>query len=144
MSDEYTRVGEPWLITEDAQLIQEYNTEKMSLMQIAKIHKRRPGGISSRLKRLNLVQDDNCIRGNEEYQQSDLYKELWKEKLEKREARREERKVKKENMRPTNKVMESIREKTELSELKKDVKEIKESLNKLMEMIQAIYEFESE
>ena len=144
MSDEYTRVGEPWLASEDAELIQEYNTEKMTLIQIAKIHKRRPGGISSRLKHLNLVQDKRCIRGVEEYQQSDLYKELCKEEVERREARHQETKEKKENTRPTNKVMESIQEKTELSELKKDVKEIKESLNKLMEMIQAIYEFESE
>lgn len=71
---EYNLAGQSWEKTEDDQLIKEYTTDKLDLLEICKIHKRMPGGIVSRLKRLNLIQMKHDTRGYSEYLKSDLYK----------------------------------------------------------------------
>jgi len=52
---EHPRAYEPWLIEEDAQLRKELQ-EGMPVAKIAESHQRRKGAISSRLKKLNLIQ----------------------------------------------------------------------------------------
>ena len=47
--------GKPWSYEEDKQLIKEYTVNKLNLLEICEIHKRNPGGISSRLVRLNII-----------------------------------------------------------------------------------------
>ena len=71
---EYNLAGQPWETAEDKQLIKEYNTDNLTLLEICRIHKRMPGGIMSRLKRLGLVQMKDSARGYDEYLKSDLYK----------------------------------------------------------------------
>jgi hypothetical protein len=48
----------------------------LNLLDICEIHKRKPAGISSRLKMLNLIDMRHDARGYSEYLKSDLYKEL--------------------------------------------------------------------
>ena len=88
---EYNLVGQPWENNEDKQLIKEYNIDQLSLLEICKIHKRLPGGIISRLMRLNIIDMRNKARGYSEYQQSDLYKERCKKNAEARSEKKEEK-----------------------------------------------------
>ena len=74
--EEYNRAGYPWDTIEDEQLIKEYNTDMLAVMELSKIHKRMPGGIVSRLKHLKIITVRNMSRGYREYQQSELYKAI--------------------------------------------------------------------
>jgi len=157
---EYNLAGQPWEKKEDDQLIKEYNINMLNLLDICKIHKRMPGGIVSRLKRLNLIEDKYKIRGYEEYLQSDLYKE----KQEIRKEKRLERKKENNNIcliSQDDSILETniidtttytdrqkvrIQRKqipSDIIELKKDVKQIKENIAKILEMMNALYEFEN-
>ena len=80
---EVDNAGKPWNLSEESQLIKEYTIDKLNLMELSKLHMRMPGGITSRLKKLNLVQMKHMTRGYLEYQQSDLFKDTKKEKKEK-------------------------------------------------------------
>ena len=78
---ELGNAGKPWNLSEESQLIKEYTIDKLSLMEMSKIHKRMPRGIISRLRKLNLNYMEHMVRGYSEFKQSDLFKE--KKKIEK-------------------------------------------------------------
>lgn len=78
---ELGNAGKPWNLSEESQLIKEYTIDKLSLMEMSKIHKRMPRGIISRLRKLNLNYMEHMVRGYSEFKQSDLFTE--KKKLEK-------------------------------------------------------------
>jgi hypothetical protein len=139
---ELNRAGEPWEISEGHQLIKEYNVDKLNLLEICNIHKRMPGGIIARLKRFNLIDKPDNIRGYAEYQQSDLYGDISKYKKEKRLEKKLENKKQKIIAAPAN-VPLSTNNTSDIAELKKDVKEIKESINKILELMNAVYQFET-
>jgi ribonuclease HI len=80
---ELDKAGKPWDKNEESQLIKEYTIDKLTLMELSKLHKRMPGGIRSRLKKLELVPMKHMARGYSEYQQSDLFKDMKIEKKEK-------------------------------------------------------------
>jgi hypothetical protein len=69
----YENMGKYWSAEEDAQLIKEYNIDNLKFSDIIIIHKRLPGGIKARLKKLNLAKNQSEIRGYDEYTKSDLY-----------------------------------------------------------------------
>jgi hypothetical protein len=73
--------GKPWSPQEDEQLIKEYTNDKLGLLRLCEIHKRNPGGITSRLKRLNLINIRQEARGYEEFINSDLYKDSIEKKM---------------------------------------------------------------
>lgn len=133
---EYNLAGQPWEKKEDDQLIKEYNIDKLKLLDISKIHKRMPGGIISRLKKLNLI-DMRCnARGYEEYQNSNLYKDICKTRAE----NRLERKIESSVNTNSNTISQGNQN---IIELKKDVKEMKENISKILELMNAIYDFEN-
>lgn len=72
---DFTNIGKLWELSDDEQLIKLYNEDQKDILQIAAIFKRAPGGISSRLKKLNIIEDNKSARGYEDYKNSDLYKE---------------------------------------------------------------------
>jgi hypothetical protein len=80
--DEIKLTGKPWTYEEDQQLIKEYTDDKLNLLEICEIHKRRPGVIINRLKQLDLIDVRQNTRGYSEYLKSDLYKELLAKKKE--------------------------------------------------------------
>ena len=156
MKQEYYLAGNPWGTQEDEQLIREYITYKLNFMDICKIHKRLPGGISSRLILHNLVDCRQNIRGYTEYQESELYKEICAANREKHaQATKPVHTVEPTN---ANSILPYLTPKqkdrqqrksmpSDILELKKDVKEIhgiKENVTKILELIHAIYEFENE
>ncbi len=142
-TEEYNLAGEPWYTKEDNQLIKEYTNDKLSLLELCKVHKRMPGGIISRLKRLNLIDARVKARGYLEYQQSNLYKEICKNKQEKSTERKESKFTKCRitddpivtlaKISPTNNSSEII-------SLKNDIKEIKEDIKKIFELIMVLHD----
>jgi hypothetical protein len=137
-SEEYASIGEPWEKNEDDQLIREYNVDKLTILEISKIHKRMPGGILSRLKRLNLINMRKDARGYLVYQQSDLYKRIKKERIIENINKHENKK----QILLTNNTTIVKNDTNDIIELKKDVKEIKETMNKILELMNAVYDFE--
>jgi hypothetical protein len=137
---QFTRAGKPWGQIESQQLVKEYNVDKLNLLEICNIHKRMPGGITSRLRRLNLVDMKSEARGFSEYQQSDLYKQICIINQEKFAG-------KSGNNKQTPIVSASTPAATnntsDIAQLKKDMKEIKENIDKILELMNAVYQFET-
>jgi hypothetical protein len=77
------RAGKPWSPEEDEQLVKEYTVDTLSLLELCEKHNRKPGGITSRLKYLNLIDERVAARGYSDYLKSDLYKEMLQKKEEK-------------------------------------------------------------
>jgi hypothetical protein len=148
LSQEYTFAGEPWLDYEDKQLSKEYTTDKLTLMQIAKIHKRMPGGIVSRLKKLNLISMRQHTRGYSEYQSSELYKEICKNNDENRKNPRNKRDMNKINnlileTLPKLPASDSESDTASVSLIRNDLIELNKKVDKILEIMNALYEFES-
>ena len=142
-SQEYNLAGEPWESKEDEQLKKEYNIDKLTILEICKIHKRMPGGIISRLRRLDLIDMRHKARGYEEYEKSDLYKEICKNKKENKEKRLEKKLESKTQPAINSIFTKTVNELPDIIQIKRDITEIKSDVKKLVELISAIYDFES-
>ena len=81
----FTRAGQPWHIEEERQLIHEYTVQKYDIMTISKLHKRRPGGILSRLRSCNIIKTSEEARGYQLFVDSAFFQESKTNKQEKRE-----------------------------------------------------------
>ena len=134
LSKEYLNQGKSWTQIEDDQLIIEYNNDGLSLMEIAKIHKRTPGGIAEHLKKLNIIDNNINARGYLEYKESDLYKErcIIKSK------RGRKSKIK------TNGVVSNdtdiIELPSDISEIQSDISEIKNDISEIKDYISKLHE----
>ena len=135
---DFKLAGQPWEKEEDDQLIKGYNIDMLTVLELCKIHKRMPGGIISRLRRLDLIDMRHKARGYDEYEKSDLYKEICKNKQENK-VKRLERKAdtKKDTAEPTTQSKEIADLKNEIVSLKKDVKE-------MLRLMNSLYEFETQ
>jgi hypothetical protein len=60
---DFTNIGKSWESSDDEQLIKLYNEDQKDILQIAIIFKRTPGGILSRLIKLNIIEDRKLARG---------------------------------------------------------------------------------
>jgi len=132
--DDYSLRGQPWEKDEDQQLIKEYTVDKLTLMQLCKIHKRMPGGITSRLVALKLIYRRDSVRGYTDYQESDLYKEICKTKLENKNNRKE---IKAQGISVPQRTLDP------LAELRKDVNELKKDIKEILRLMNALYDFEA-
>ena len=158
---QFNRGGESWEKQEDDQLIKEYNVDKLTILELSKLHGRTPGGIISRLVRTKIIDKRDNVRGYLEYKNSDLYKEICKRKSEECitkitaastgyliddtdiisptvtsspiESKKEERKK-----------MRLLRKQVpyDLADVKNDMKDVKEKVNKIIELLTAVYDFE--
>ena len=149
LSQDYIFAGEPWLDYEDKQLTKEYTIDQLKLMEIAKIHKRMPGGIVSRLKKLNLISMRQHTRGYSEYKDSELYKEICKTNEDKKKNphnKPDMNKINKLILETLPKLPASDSESDCASVSKKSLSEITElnkKVDKILEIMNALYEFES-
>jgi hypothetical protein len=132
--EDYSLAGHPWGSIEDNQLIKEYTLDKLTVMQLSKIHKRMTGGIISRLIRLKLIDKRDNANGYLEYKQSDLYKEICRNK-------KENRKISKETK--ITEVINSEIDSLEITLLKKDVIELKKDVKEILRLMNALYDFEA-
>ncbi len=142
---EYNLAGKPWEKEEDDQLIKEYNINQLAVLELSKIHKRMPGGIISRLRHLNIIDMRSKARGYLEYEKSDLYKQICKNKQEKRTGFKNAVSTNTTiNLTERQKVRLQRKElPSDILQLKHEVKEIKEKVDKILELMNALYEFES-
>lgn len=145
--EEYNLAGKPWEKCEDQQLIKEYTIDTLNLMDISRIHKRMPGGIVSRLIFHKLIVLRSQARGYTEYQQSDLYKEICKHKEDSR-LKRNTKYINPDNtgVSLTDRQTTRLQIKqipSDIIQLKDDIKEIKKNVSKILEIMNALYEFES-
>ena len=148
MSEIFSRCGQPWTAEEDAQLVDEYMNTSLKLMEIAVIHKRNPGGISSRLKHKNIIRDRKDVRGYEEYRGSELYTEACNKMMEIR-LRMKEKKERERNIIPENTMI--LVNKSELNSInheivnmKKQITILTQNIQELTTMLKSIYEFVDE
>jgi len=144
-SNEYSRAGQPWEMNEDSQLVKNYNINNLDIMTISKIHKRMPGGIISRLKHHNIINIRTSARGYLDYKNSDLYKEICKNKQEQKKEQKGKKiqdiSIKNNDESHIIQIKKDVKEineiQTEIASLKKDVKE-------MLRLMNALYEFETE
>jgi hypothetical protein len=136
---EYELAGQPWETSEDSQLIKEYTVDKLSVLELCKIHKRMPGGIISRLRHLDLVDMRSKARGYLEYENSDLYKEICKNKM----LAKEKRKEIKNELQITNNTVE-IKQLKEITEMKASINSLKKDVKEILRLMNMLYEFESQ
>lgn len=151
----YTRQKEIWSDKEIQDIRNEYETNEMTISQIADIHRRTPGSISYKLKNLGLITHNTLSRGYVEYKNSNLYKEIVETgkkkdtekkidreaKLLKRQAKALDKdaklQVKVDGLTLMVPFKEVVEIKNEIAELRKDIKEI-------LRLMNALYDFENE
>ena len=73
MNHYYSNTNKSWYPDEDAKLINAYKYKPYTIVQLAHIHKRTPGNVMRRLKKLRIVKYTTEIRGYESYRNSDLF-----------------------------------------------------------------------
>ena len=121
---EYSYTGTTWSAEESADLLKEYNQDKLHLLEICKLRKRLPKEVIFKIRSMNMEQYQRNIRGYYEYRQSDLYKQVRKEKRDDFALRKVE----------TNVVNVSIQKKSgnnlelEVSELKDEIESLKNEM----------------
>ena len=137
----YTRQKESWDDTETEDIKKEYNIYKMSISEIADIHRRTPGSISYKLKNLGIITHNTLSKGYEEYKNSDLYNEIVK----KGKIEDAEKKAKKESTIKSSIDLSLIqKQSSDITELKNDIKSIKKDIKHILWLINAVYDFENQ
>jgi ribonuclease HI len=138
---EYCFAGQVWSQTEEEQLKKEYTIDKLNLMELSKIHKRLPRGITSRLKKLNLISFANETRGYSANLASDLYKIISTNKTE----RNQEQVAENQTILTSTLVKQPKRRlSNEIHSLREELKEIKQYMKEVHSLMNKIYEFETQ
>jgi len=88
----YDQSGTPWSEHMDKQITKEYTEDNLDIIQLGLIHKRTPGSIAYKLKALNLIEIQLDARGYQQYQASDLYREIVTTANQKTKAKKQEEK----------------------------------------------------
>ena len=103
----------------------EYDVQKMTISQIADVHRRTPGSISWKLKNIGVITTTASARGYSDYKDSPLYKEVVASNKGEAEKKEAENKPKMEWL--ASKVATS-----EITELRKEIANIKEDIGKIL------------
>jgi hypothetical protein len=72
----YHRQKASWNENELQTISDQYETDKMTISEIADAHFRTPGSISYKLKKMGLITHNTLARGYLEYKESKLYKTI--------------------------------------------------------------------
>ena len=72
----YDRQKEKWDDAETEQIRYKYESDEMTISQIADIHHRTPGSISYKLKTIGVIDNTSNARGYDDYKNSNLYKSI--------------------------------------------------------------------
>lgn len=73
MNHYYYNTSKSWYPEEDAKLRNEHKYTNIPILKLAHIHRRTPGNIMRRMKKLNIIKHINEVHGYENYRNSDLY-----------------------------------------------------------------------
>ena len=165
----YNRSKMPWTEDESTQVRKEYETDLLTIIQMADIHKRTPGCISYALQwYLKLIKHNTHARGYAEYKTSQLYQEVClsckKEDKEKEKRKEEQLKAKegqKENAKKANEIVKELEKDMEedsisikvpkrmvaimleLESMKNEIKELKTDVKQMLHYITSLYDFET-
>jgi len=145
----YVRYELPWDDDEDEQIRNEYIKEGFDIVTIGYIHKRTPGQIACRLRKLSIINITVEARGYADYILSDLYKEIVytsRERAVKRKEQKEQEKlVKTEEKRIKMEEAKRLKEEVKLAKamenrikMEEETKQ-KEEHNVLIEPVRGIY-----
>ena len=134
----YNRQSDPWGPTELEKVRQEYETNEMTISEIADIHHRTPGSISYKLKNLGLITHNTLSRGYLDYKNSDLYREIVGDGKKKD----SEKKVKKE-AKEAEKAATQRSKNSEIAELKNEIIGLKKDVKEMLRLIHELYAFET-
>ena len=146
----YDRSGASWSVDESNEVRTEYETDLLTIIDIGNKHKRTPGGIAYKLKKLGIVHNA-LSRGYTEYKTSSLYDEICtqykKDDAEKKIKKEEKLKLKEESVKTMTK-SDNINEikslKDSVSEIKKEGKlKLKEESVKTMTKSDIVNEIKS-
>ena len=134
----FTNVGNFWSKEEDIQLNELYNNQLLDIMEISKIHKRAPGGIISRLRKHNYIQNCEDARGYAKFKNSDFYYELKKtNKIKKNNFNESESfNIKNDILNIKNDILNL---KNEMFDSKKQIFELNNNINYLIDIIKKIH-----
>lgn len=128
----YDRQKEDWNYKELYDIRMEYETNEMTISQIADIHRRTPGSISYKLKNLGLITNTMLSRGYLDYKNSDLYKEI----VEKGKCSDAEKKVKNdETLQVKNKGVLNVKRCKEILEMHNEIADLKKDVRILRKML---------
>lgn len=131
----YTRQKEAWTDKELQDVKTEYETNEMTVSEIADIHRRTPGSIGYKLVKLGLISHYMLSRGYTEYKSSRLYKEIILNDV----NRNRDSKVN------TNREKTPpVKQNTEISAMRKDIDELKKDVKEMLRLMNAVYDFESQ
>jgi hypothetical protein len=72
----YDRSKTGWTSDEANAVLREYETEMLSILDIADLHRRTPGSIAYKLKSMGVISDASMARGYAAYKSGNLYKEI--------------------------------------------------------------------
>jgi len=131
----YNRQNEPWNDKEVEDIKIEYETKRMTISEIADIHRRTPSSIGYKVKSIGLIERYNLSRGYMDYKNSKLYKEIVSNIINKNIQSKLNTEI---DMVPPIRRRDEIRMmRNEIDELKKDVKE-------MLRLMNALYDFETQ
>jgi len=140
----YNRQSDPWGQTELEQVRQEYETNEMTISEIADIHHRTPGSISYKLKNLGLITHNTLSRGYSDYKKSDLYREIvqsGKKKDNEKKMKKEAKEAEKAEKAKETAILRS--KNTEIAELKTEIIGLKKDVKEMLRLIHELYAFET-
>lgn len=143
----FKNTGEPWYQDEDDQLNDLYNHKMLTILEIAKIHNRAPGGIISSLLRNNYIPNRVSARGYLEYKNSDLYKQIVSRNIENMKYSKNNEKNSKnvkifsvDNMLITIDKSDYQGMKNDLHELKTEIIDLKRIIHNFIDMFKENYQ----
>lgn len=144
MSISLLNKGKKWLHEEDYQLKQEYTSQELKIVDIAKAHQRTVCSIICRLKSIEVLspflkqEEYHSIRGYNEYLQDLEFLKIEKESRQKKEFCS----ILNTKSKNTNTNIEEMN--IDIEDMKKDIKEIKKDIKEILNFLHSIYEFEQE
>ncbi len=133
----YNRQKEDWGQEEIDIIRDEYVRKELTICQMANIHRRTPGSIAYKLKKIGVIEGMFVARGYTEYKQSRLYNEI----KEKATAEKNDKAAKKEYIKDYTSLKDLT---TEVQELKKEVSSLKKDVKEVLRLINALYDFETQ
>ena len=137
----YNRQKEDWSDKELQNIRTEYETQEMTISQIADIHHRTPGSISYKLKNLGIITHNTLSRGYLDYKNSNLYKQI----VERGKSSDSEKKIKKEVKLKAK--IEGLPVSTpfrEILEIRHEIADLKKDVTEMLRLMNALYDFESQ
>ena len=133
----YTNSKNEWNDEESNQLIKEYIHENLTIIQIGDIHKRTPGYIGYKLKKLGIITNNTMARGYDEYKKSALYNEIVSSNPKNTLSNAN----KSWTAEDTNKLLNFIQHKKSISEIAIELERTDNSITKRLQVLAAQYWF---